>query len=190
MPRWGPDSEDRLHRAAMQLILERGYDGVTVAEIAEHAGLTKRSFFRHYADKREVVFAGSADFQRGVVDGVRSAPAGTGPVDAVVGALARGGAVLTGWGEPVRLRHRMVAASPELRERELIKLDALTTAITGALRDRGVEELTAELVARAGVAAFTTAFRLWAEDGDPRDLATILDGVVETLRGALGGRRP
>lgn len=186
MPRWGPDSDDRLYRAAMQLILERGYDGVTVAEIAEHAGLTKRSFFRHYADKREVVFAGAADFERGVVEAVRDAPPTAEPVDVVLAALSRGGATLTGWGEPVRLRQRMVASSTELRERELIKLDALTTAVAGALRDRGVAGLTATLVAQAGVAAFTTAFSRWTDSADPREFGSIMSEVFERLREAIG----
>jgi len=147
MSRWGPDADGRLYQSALQLIFERGYDQVTVAEIAEHAGLKKRSFFRYFADKREVLFAGSADFQHTIVEAVRRAPITSKPIDAVMLALAEAGAGLTNWGEPVRQRQRIIASSTELRERELIKLDALTTAVADALRHRGVEDLTATLVA-------------------------------------------
>ena len=184
MPRWGPDADDRLYRAAMQLILERGYDGVTVAQIAEHAGLTKRSFFRHYADKREVMFAGAADFERGVVETVRAAPADGAPADVVVAALTEGGAGLAAWGEPVRQRQRMVAASTELRERELIKMEALTAAVAAALRDRGVDSLTAVLTAQVGAAAFTTAFLRWTDEPDG-DFRAIMADTVARLREAI-----
>ena len=186
MPRWGPDADDRLYRAAMQLILERGYDGVTVAEIAEHAGLTKRSFFRHYADKREVMFAGAADFERGVVDAVRAAPATDAPTDVVIAALAEGGAGLAAWGEPVRQRQRMVAASTELRERELIKMEALTGAVASALHDRGVDDLTATLIAQAGAAAFTTAFQRWTDEAEGADFRPIMADTFARLRTAIG----
>jgi len=183
MSRWGPDAEDRLYLAAMELILERGYDEVTVAEIAEHAGLKKRSFFRYYADKREVLFAGSADFERAVLEIVHAAPRAALPIEVVMAALAEAGSGLTAWGEPVRQRQRTVEASPELRERELIKLEALTTAVAGALRERGVEDISATLVAQVGVAAFSTAFRLWAEGSD--ELAALMDDALRRLRAAL-----
>ena len=185
MSRWGPDADDRLYQAAMQLILERGYDGVTVAEIAEHAGLKKRSFFRYYADKREVLFAGAADFENAVVEAVRAAPSTVEPIDAVMAALTEGGTGLTNWGEPARARQRIVASSTELRERELIKLDALATAVAGALRHREVEDLTATLVARVGVAAFITAFEQWTEAEAPGDFAALMDDAHAHLRAAI-----
>lgn len=170
----------------MELFTERGYDDVTVAEIAERAGLRKRSFFRHYTDKREVLFAGSADFERIVVDAVRAAPITVQPIDTVMTALAKGGAGLTDWGEPVRQRQRIVAAATELRERELIKMDALTTAVADALRHhRGVEDLTATLVAQVGVAAFMTAFSQWAEAPEHHDLGSTIDDALVRVRAAL-----
>lgn len=169
----------------MELIIERGYDEVTIAEIAEHAGLKKRSFFRYFGDKREVLFAGAADFEHSVVQAVRTAPGPTKPIDAVVTALAQEGTVLTNWGEPVRQRQRLIATSTELRERELIKMDALTTAIAGALRYRGVEDLTATLVAQVGVAAFVTAFQQWTEATEPPGFSSIMNDALGRLRGAL-----
>src|SRR5271167_1550480 len=90
MPRWEAGAEARLTRAAYELYFERGFEDVTVAEIAARAGLTKRTFFRYFADKREVLFSGAATFQDTVVDAVVSAPAGLSPIDAVIEALAAG----------------------------------------------------------------------------------------------------
>lgn len=185
MPRWGPHADDRLYRAAMQLFFERGYDQVTIAEIAEHAGLKKRSFFRHYADKREVVFAGAADIQHAVTEAVRAAPTGAPPIDAVMAALADIGTRLTEWGEPVRQVQRVIASATELRERDLIKADALTAAVADSLRERGVERLTATLVAQVGVAAFRTAFRQWTEGPEPQPFPEIMQDVHDRLRTAL-----
>lgn len=185
MSRWDANASGRLQVAAMELFSERGYDEVTVAEIAERAGLKKRSFFRHYTDKREVLFAGSADFEHTIVEAVLRARTTVKPIDAVMTALAEGGAGLTSWGEPVRERQRIVASSTELRERELIKMAALTTAVADALRHRGVEDLTATLVAQVGVAAFMTAFGQWTEAQEPQDLSSIIDDALRRIRAAL-----
>jgi len=186
MPRWGPDADNRLYLAAMELIFERGYDAVTVAEIAEHAGLRKRSFFRYFADKREVLFAGSADFEQAVVEALRDAPAALRPVEAVVAALASAGSGLTAWGEPVRQRHRVVRSSSELRERELIKLEALTVALATELAGRGVAEPDATLVAQVGVAAFATSFQRWAEEPGAGSLDELMADALRRLRAELG----
>lgn len=182
MSRWDPDASGRLQAAAMELFTERGYDAVTVAEIAEHAGLKKRSFFRHYSDKREVLFAGSAAFERTVLDAVQAAQMSMTPLDAVMTGLAAGGASLTRWGEPVRERQRIVESAAELRERELIKMAALTTTVADALRDRGVDSLTATLTAQVGVAVFMTAFQQWVEGTGPLDLHPLLQDAVRRIR--------
>lgn len=186
MPRWQPDAIGRLQHAAMTLFLERGYDDVTVAEIADHAGLTKRTYFNHFADKREVLFAGATAFEQGIVDAVRAAPAGMAALDVVTVALGRAGAGLTEWGEPVRLRQRVVSSSAELRERELIKMDALATAMGGALHERGAEHLTADVVAQVGVVAYRTAFQQWADADEPQDFRAILDEVLQRIRASVG----
>lgn len=185
MARWDPDAPGRLQVAAMDLFAERGYDDVTVAEIAERAGLQKRSFFRHYTDKREVLFTGSAGFERTVVDTVRAAPTIMAPIDAVMTALAQGGAALTDWGEPVRQRQRIVASATELRERELIKMDALAAAVADALRPRGVDDVTAALLAQVGVAVFMTAFGQWSKAAGPQDFVSLLDDALTRVRAAL-----
>ena len=184
MPRWDADAEGRLLKAAMELFVDRGYDQVTVAEIAERAGLKKRSFFRYFADKREVLFGGSPAFEQAVVAGVLQAPEATPPLDAAVMSLAAAGAELTSWGEPVRLRQQVITSSPELRERELTKLASLTTQVAHALERRGVEEPTASLIAQAGMAVFTTAFELWAA-ADTRNFHDLIHDSLERLRTAI-----
>ena len=188
MPRWDPDANGRLLQAAMELFTERGYEHVTVAEIAERAGLKKRSFFRYFADKREVLFAGSAEFQQSVITGILAAAETMPAIDAVVTSLAAAGAGLTSWGEPVRLRQQVIATSAELRERELIKLADLTTAIAGALRERGSDELTASMTAHAGITVFTTAFARWTDSGPDLGFAELMHDSLNCLRQAISER--
>jgi AcrR family transcriptional regulator len=196
VPRWDADAESRLLRAAMELFLAQGYDQVTVADIAERAGLKKRSFFRYFPDKREVLFGGSAAFQDAVTAGVLDAPPTLPALDAVVAALADAGEDLTAWGEPVRLRQQVIDSSAELREREVTKLATLAARVAQVLRQRGTDELTAALTARAGVAVFVTAFERWVSQPAPanfRELsAEALDGLRSAVRQASGGspRRP
>ncbi len=196
MGRWEAGAGGRLAQAAYELWAERGYDDVTVAEIAARAGLTKRTFFRYFPDKREVLFMGAADFQAAVVTAVIDAPDTVAPLDAVATALATVGSRLTARGEPTRQRQQLIAASTELREREMIKMAELTAAIGDAVRQRGVGDPTAGLTAQAGVAVFTTAFDRWATNKTPVELTTLVDEALHDLRIAVcpaattGRRRP
>jgi AcrR family transcriptional regulator len=185
MARWEAGAEGRLGRAAYELYFERGFDDVTVAEIAARAGLTKRTFFRYFADKREVLFSGAAAFQEGVVAAVISAPDGVAPIDAVVAALAAGGTRLTELGEGARRRQRLIGTSTDLREREMIKIAGLTAAICDGLVLRGVPEATASLTAQAGVAVFTTAFERWADREGSVEFTPLVHEVLHELRSAI-----
>ncbi|GAA4217662.1 TetR/AcrR family transcriptional regulator [Actinocatenispora rupis] len=186
MGRWEPNARGRLERAALALYRERGYERVTVAEIAREAGLTERTFFRHYADKREVLFGGSAALQEFLVGKVAAAPADTSPIELVVAALAATGEVFDERRDRARQRQTVIDAHPELRERELIKLATLATALAGALRERGVEESAAILAAQAGIAVFQVAFVRWLADGE-RDMAELVRGAYEELRTVTAG---
>jgi len=197
MPRWEAGADARLTRAAYELYFERGFENVTVAEIAARAGLTKRTFFRYFADKREVLFSGAPAFQDAVVGAVVDAPRGVTPIDAVVAALAAAGTGLTGLGEGARGRQRLIDSSPELQEREMIKMAALTSAIGVALQRRGVPESEAGLTAQAGVAVFKTAFERWAGREGSVDFTRLIFGALDELRvaihppdGAVSGSRP
>jgi AcrR family transcriptional regulator len=162
MGRWEPNARGRLEQAAMELYREHGFESTTVAEIAARAGLTERTFFRHYADKREVLFGGASMLQEMLVSGVGEAPAALPPVDAIVRAL---GTVATELfderREFARQRQAIIAANAELQEREVVKLATLAVAVAGALRGRGVSEPAASLAAEAGIAVFKIAFERW-----------------------------
>ena len=195
MPRWESGADTRLTRAAYELYLERGFEAVTVAEIAARAGLTKRTFFRYFDDKREVLFSGAPAFQASVVDAVVAAPEDVAPIDAVVTALAAGGTELTGIGEGARARQHLIEQSTDLQEREMIKMVALKEAIATALQERGVPATTAGLTAQAGVTVFQTAFERWAHAEDPVDFTPLIHQALDELRVAIqpvdsGTRRP
>jgi AcrR family transcriptional regulator len=190
MGRWQPDARGRLAKAAMALYAERGFEQTTVAEIAARAGLTERTFFRHFADKREVLFYGMEMLRDLLTRTVAGAPASATPMDAVGAALEAAGALLQENPDRVRLRDAIVSGHPDLRERELIKLAAFASAMAGALRDRGVAEPAASLAAETGVGVFKVAFARWVtEPGEP-DLPGIIHESMEELRDVLAGRAP
>src|SRR5690349_1460531 len=174
MVRWEPDSRGRLHEAAMALYGERGFENTTVAEIAKEAGLTERTFFRHFADKREVLFSGSAGLHDLLVRTVDETHATAAPIDAVAGAIRAAGARLQERREYSRRRQTVIAAHPELRERELLKLASLAAAMADALRRRGVTEPAASLTAEAGIAVFKVAFERWVNDPGDADLPQLI----------------
>ena len=168
MARWEPDSRGRLEQAALALYGERGFENTTVAEIAARAGLTERTFFRHFADKREVLFWGAGALQELLVTAVADAPDAAAPIDAVAAALDAAGALLEERRESARQRQAVIAASAELRERELIKLASLASALADALRRRGVKDPAATLSAEAGIAVFRVAFERWVDGRNRR----------------------
>jgi AcrR family transcriptional regulator len=183
MGRWQPDSRGRLQEAALALFAARGFDRTTAAEIAVRAGLTERTFFRHFADKREVLFGGSALLQERIVAGVAGAPAADGPLDAVSRGLAAAATMLGEFRRDLsRQRQAVIAANPELRERELAKLADYAGAVAAALRQRGVSEPQATLAAEAGMTVLRVAIQRWANGDDGRDLATIMRDSVGELR--------
>ena len=188
MGRWEPDARGRLAKSAMALYAEQGFDETTVAQIAARAGLTERTFFRHFADKREVLFYGTEMLRDRLVRAVADAPAAATAMDAVSAAFEAAGAMLQENPERVRLRDAIVSANAELRERELIKLAALASAVAGALRDRGIPEPAASLAAETGIAVFKTAFARWISEPGQPDLPGIIRESVRELRGMLTGR--
>ncbi|MDO8189085.1 TetR family transcriptional regulator [Conexibacter sp. JD483] len=163
MARWEPDSRGRLAQAALELYAERGFERTTVAEIAARAGVTERTFFRHFADKREVLFSGSEEIEQALADGVAQAPAGAAPLDAVAAALTAIGTVLQSRRPFARTRQQVIAATPELQERELRKLARLGALLGAGLRERGVAEPDATVAAETGIALFRVAFERWSE---------------------------
>jgi AcrR family transcriptional regulator len=188
MVRWEPNARGRLGQAAFELFVERGFEQVTVAEIAERAGLTERTFFRYFADKREVLFAGTDGFQELFVSSVGGAPDSAAPIDAVAGALYAAAALFAAHEDGVRRRAAIIAAHPDLRERELIKLTTVAAAVAAALRCRGVGDPAASLTAEAGLAVFRIAFTSWIGAPEGPDLAQLISESLDELRAVAAGK--
>lgn len=182
MGRWEPNTAGRLQQAAFELYTERGYDQTTVAEIAASAGLTERTFFRHYADKREVLFEGSDRFRDVLVDAVDAAATSATALEAVTEGIK---AARTGFPVPelVRRRQALIMANPELQERELIKLASLATSLREALLRRGVGDTASNLAAEAGVTVLRVALTCWIEDPVQRPWEVHVAEVMDELRG-------
>ncbi|RMB83060.1 TetR/AcrR family transcriptional regulator [Streptomyces shenzhenensis] len=189
MGRWQPNARGRLAEAALALYSERGYEQTTVAEIAGRAGLTERTFFRHYADKREVLFDGSGALQELFVDAVTGAPRSAAPIDALAAGLAAICPMFADRREHARRRQAVVMANPELLERELIKLASLSATLADALRRRGVAEPAASLTAEAGVAVFKVGFERWTAAGEERELSQVLQESLTAFRAVAAGGR-
>jgi AcrR family transcriptional regulator len=186
MGRWEPNARGRLEQAALELYGERGFEQTTVAEIAKRAGLTERTFFRHFADKREVLFAGSAVLHDLLERAVADAPESAAPIDAVAAAIEAAGAVMQERRDHSRQRQAVIDANAELRERELIKLASMSSTLADALRLRGVKDPAASLTAEAGIAVLKVSFAHWLDnDGPP--LTRVIRESFEELKAVTAG---
>lgn len=181
MPRSGEDSRRRLQKAALELFRERGYAETTAAEIAARAGVTERTFFRHFPDKKEVLFAGEAEFRATLAAAVTAAPQALSPFEAMLHGFHAMAPTLEAYRPYGETRSRVVAEAPALRERELAKAAGLIEGIAEALRARGVEEPRATLAAQMGMAAFGYAMRAWGT-GSADGLMIHFDRAFAQLR--------
>jgi AcrR family transcriptional regulator len=186
MGRWEPGAGQRLVKAALDLFVEEGYERTTVAEIAERAGVTERTFFRYFADKREVLFAGGHDMQVLLVKAVAEAPATATPLETITDAFCGvAGELFTDRLSFARQRQMIINSTPDLQERELLKLAAMTAAVAGALRDRGASEAAATLTAETGMAVFKTAFWRWVTETSPPAFGEIIAETFADLKAVL-----
>ena len=190
MGRWQPNARGRLEQAALELYGERGFEQTTVAEIAERAGLTERTFFRHFADKREVLFGGSGQLDELLGSGVAEAPDGATPIEAVAAGLQAVAAVLAERRAFARQRQQVIAANAELRERELIKLASWAVVLADALRARDVEASSATLAAEIGIAVFRIAFQRWVADANGPNLSDLIRDSLDELKTLAGEDAP
>jgi AcrR family transcriptional regulator len=182
MGRWEPDARGRMIRAAVELFAERGFEQTTAGDIAERAGVTERTFFRHFTDKREVLFDGSAAMEQTAYDAIRAAPGDLSPLDAALAGMIAGGGLLEDRRDHAVRRSRIIAANPSLQERELLKLAAMVDATAEALRTRGVAEPTASLAAHSAVTFFHVAFARWVTAQEPPDFAACIAETAAALR--------
>ncbi|MEV7343840.1 helix-turn-helix domain-containing protein [Streptomyces sp. NPDC093544] len=188
MGRWEPNARGRLERAALELYSEHGFEQTTVTEIAKRAGLTERTFFRHYADKREVLFGNATSLEELLVGALNGAPESAAPIDAVAVALDAAAAVFEDRREHSQKRQKVIVANAELRERELIKLASLSAALADALRGRGVADPAASLAAEAGIAVFKIAFERWGGETNQRPIAQLMRESLDELKAVTAGK--
>ncbi|GAA5129645.1 TetR/AcrR family transcriptional regulator [Pseudonocardia adelaidensis] len=182
MARWQPGARERLVVAAVDLFTEQGYDATTVAEIAERAGVTRSTFFRHFSDKREVLVAGQETLSRLLAEGIAAAPAGASPLEAVAAGLERASNALGPANRELGPRiTAAVAASTELQERDALKHVGLAAAMSTALVARGVPDLAAHLLGELGVLAFKQGYARWAE-GDRDDGTELAHHALAALQ--------
>ncbi|MGW3109288.1 TetR/AcrR family transcriptional regulator [Streptomyces sp. NPDC001100] len=187
MARWQPGAAQRLVVAAVDLFTEQGYDATTVAQIAERAGVTKSTFFRHFSDKRELLVAGQETLSRLLADGIAEAPASASPLQAVAAGLVRASSAMGPANRELGPRIKAaVAASTELQERDTLKSVGLAAAMTAALIARGVPDPTAHLAGELGVLAFKRGYAQWSESDrdDTEGLAPHALAALEDLRAA------
>ncbi|WP_226364536.1 TetR family transcriptional regulator [Pseudonocardia sp. ICBG162] len=188
MPRWEQGSEERLRTAALELFEERGFDDTSVVEIADRAGVTTRTFFRYFPDKREVLFAESDRHRAALVQQILDTPDVTQPLRVITSTLA--GFDWTGPGmDLLRRRHAVIAASPGLLERDLIKRDDIAVAFADALQRRGVEADAARLAARVGIQVFLTVYAQWVESDGHADPAALTDAAMTLLASLVPATR-
>ncbi|MEV5967850.1 helix-turn-helix domain-containing protein [Kribbella sp. NPDC051952] len=182
MARWDPGAEDRLRKAALELYAQHGYDAVTINQIAEHAGLTRRSYFRYFPDKREVLFAGSERLPAAVAEAVHAVDPAVAPWPTALAAIADIGQRLVEIAQDSAVRRAVIAASVELQERERTKLAVVTVALQQALEARGSDPHRAQLVAQLAAAVFQTTFTVWGDADGRQTFRACLDEVVASLR--------
>jgi AcrR family transcriptional regulator len=190
MGRWEPNARGRLAKAAMALYAEQGFEQTTAAEIAARAGLTERTFFRHFGDKREVLFYGMDMARDLLARAVADAPAPATAMDAVDAALQALGAMIQQNPGLARLRDQIMSANADLRERELTKLAGLAAAMAEALHDRGIPQPAAALAAETGIAVFKIAVARWISHPGQPDLPGIIRESMKELRDVLADRAP
>jgi AcrR family transcriptional regulator len=184
--RWRPDARERLQQAALELFAEQGFATTTVPEITARAGLTTRTFFRHFADKREVLFADDAEIPAMVATMMAEAPPAAEPLSLIVEGLRW---VAENRFEPRRAalleRRALVGSDAGLRERELHKRAAMSEAIEQGFRARGLEPARAALLAETCVTLIGVSLTEWLDHDDGRTLYDIILATLATLRSAL-----
>jgi AcrR family transcriptional regulator len=187
MARWEPNAAERLAQAALELFAERGYERTTVIDIAQRAGLGKTTFFRYFQDKREVLFGGGT-MEDLLAEAIVTAPPSATPLQAVAHALdAAGQDVFTpGRRAFVSRRRAVIAANPELQEREALKNLGLITSMTDALKRRGVPDLISRVAAELGALAAAIAYERWTETSVGDDFSEIARQALSDVQASAG----
>lgn len=191
MARWEPGTAERLQAAALEMFATRGYERTTATEIAQSVGLTERTFFRHFSDKREALFHGQHLLAQAFLEGVHGAPSDASPLDTVARALRFAASYFPEERRShARTRKAVIDENPALQERELRKMADLATTLADTLRARGVDELAATVAAQTAVGVFGVAFARWVSDGEERSFEDIVTEVYRALLSLAGDAAP
>ncbi len=188
MSRWKPDARARLEKAALALYREHGFAQTTVAEIAERAGLTERTFFRYFADKREVLFSGAEMLQQHLVSALDNAPRSLAPIDAVGRAVEATADLFEQRRDFARKRQAVISENAELQERERVKLASLASALAEALHRRGISDPAASLAAEMGTTVFRIAFERWIVQETDHALKQTMRACLNELKLVTAGK--
>ena len=183
MSRWAPDARERLETAALDLFVENGYEETTVAQIAERAGLNRATFFRHFAEKREVLFGGEDVLAGLFADAIRAASPNATLTECLRAAFTAADVAMTPQQRAkAAQRVLVVAANSELQERGLLKHARIAGSMSAALRERGIDELTSRLAAEVGMLAFTIAVDRWMESDDDQPFSPHAEAALSDLQ--------
>ncbi|WP_231446564.1 TetR family transcriptional regulator [Brevibacterium zhoupengii] len=187
MGRWEPGAEERLREAALLLYAERGFEQTTVADIAERAGVTARTYFRYFSDKREVLFADTADLQKNMMLALDAVPATASALEAIAAVLDVVAEAVGDDREVSKKRQAVIMGNGELRERELAKLSTLSAALSQRLQSRGSADVAADLAAEIGVVVIRVAMSRWIDTDDGRGLKAVIRETLDSVRGFAAG---
>lgn len=187
MTETGSDVRLRLRVAALTLFDAQGFDQTTATQIAEHAGVNRRTFFRYFADKRDVLFEDEA-LRDLLLRGMAAAPAALPPIEAIRFAFRSAAPLLEANGSVAGLRRKVIAATPTLRERALGRAAMLADELAARLGDRGVDSHLAALASRVGMAACDLAVSTWSSEATD-SFETHLDRSFSDLHDLLGHAR-
>jgi AcrR family transcriptional regulator len=190
MARWEPGAAERLQRAALELFATRGFDQTTAADIAQSVGLTERTFFRYFRDKRDVVFHGQDRFGQLIIDAMAAAPPDAPPMGVVVAGLAGIAPFFADDRRPwSRMRQKVINENPSLRERERHKLADMGSAVADELRARGVGEPAATLAGESAATVFGVSFMQWISEDEERSFPDIVSSMLSELSAVTAGDR-
>ncbi|WP_036960004.1 TetR/AcrR family transcriptional regulator [Promicromonospora kroppenstedtii] len=189
MVRWQPGTSGRLQAAALELFASNGYEQTTAAEIAQSVGLTERTFFRHFSDKREVLFHGQELMVDAFLAGLVAAPDEATPMELVAAALESAAELFPDERrDHSRLRQSVIEQNPALQERERHKMSVLAAALGDTLRGRGITEPAATLAAESATTVFGVSFTQWIGAGEERSMVEIERTVLAELRNLTAAR--
>lgn len=191
MGRWPTNARERLENAALDLFVQNGYEDTTVAQIAERAGLNRATFFRHFTDKREVLFGGEDILTGLFTEAIKAAPPDATLGECLAAALAAADTVMTREQRAKATRRvQVLSANVEVRERGLLKHARIAKAVTDALCERGADEITARLGAEVAMLAFSVAAERWMKADNDEPFGPFAEAALSDLQARAGELAP